>query len=52
MKQVKRPTRRQKVLIQENRLNPDNWLVERDTGEELVLWNKETNRLRMIRRVK
>ncbi|MEK3684896.1 DUF6906 family protein [Paenibacillus sp. FSL R10-2736] len=37
MKQGKRPTRRQKETIRASRLNPDNWLVERETPAELVL---------------
>ncbi|WP_445667669.1 DUF6906 family protein [Paenibacillus sp. FSL H7-0714] len=37
MKQGKRPTRRQKETIRASRLNPENWLVERETLAELVL---------------
>lgn len=37
MKAHKKPTRRQMLLIKQNRLNPDNWMVERDTSVEMVL---------------
>ena len=37
MKQGKNPTRAQKILLREKRMNPADWLVERDTPEKLVL---------------
>lgn len=37
MKHLKKPTREQKKLIQKRRLNPADWMVERDTTEKLVL---------------
>lgn len=37
MKHGKRPTREQKKLIQSKRMKPDDWMVERDTPEKLVL---------------
>lgn len=37
MKQLKKPTRAQKILIQKKRMNPADWMVERDTPEEMVL---------------
>ena len=40
MKQLKKPTREQRKLIQSKRLNPENWMVERDTPEKLVLVHK------------
>jgi len=37
MKHGKRPTRRQKQEIKRNGSNPENWLVERDTNETMVI---------------
>ncbi|QSF42693.1 DUF6906 family protein [Paenibacillus tianjinensis] len=50
MKQGKRPTRRQKEEIKANGLIMDNWFVERDTREELVLINRYSGKPRTIRR--
>jgi hypothetical protein len=43
MKQLQKPTREQKKLIRSKRLNPDNWMVERDTPTEMVLVHKHFN---------
>ena len=40
MKQLKKPTREQRKFIQTKRLNPDNWMIERDTPEKMVLVHK------------
>lgn len=49
MKQLKKPTREQRKLIQSKRLNPDNWMVERDTTTEMVLVHKHfENKKRII----
>lgn len=37
MKHGKKPTREQKKIIQQKRLNPQDWMVERDTPEKMVL---------------
>lgn len=37
MKRGKNPTRQQKILLQKKRMNPADWLIERDTPEKLVL---------------
>ena len=51
MKQLKKPTREQRKLIQSKRLNVDNWMVERDTPEKLVLVHKHfNNRTRTIKK--
>lgn len=53
MKQLKKPTREQRKLIQSKRLNPDNWMVERDTTTEMVLVHKHfDNKTRTIRKEK
>lgn len=49
MKQLKKPTREQRKLIQSKRLNPDNWMIERDTTTEMVLVHKHfDNKKRII----
>lgn len=37
MKHGKKPTREQKKLMIQKKLNPADWLVERDTPEKMVL---------------
>lgn len=37
MKHAKKPTREQRKLITKARLKPEDWMVERDTTEKLVL---------------
>ena len=51
MKQLKKPTREQRKLIQSKRLNPDNWMIERDTTTEMLLVHKHfDNKTRIIRK--
>lgn len=40
MKNPKKPTRSQKMIISSKRLNPKNWLVISETDSELVIYNK------------
>lgn len=44
MKHGKKPTREQKKLMQSVRLNPADWLVERDTPEEMVIVHRYSER--------
>lgn len=37
MKQPNRPTRRQKGIISDHKLNPNNWMVVEETDVELVV---------------
>ena len=49
MKAGKKPTRSQRIFIKGKRLNPENWLVERDTPEKIVLLHKHfENKTRTI----
>ena len=50
MKHGKKPTRRQKQDIASARLNPDNWLVCKDTPEELVIEHRISGKVRIIRK--
>ncbi len=43
-----KPTRRQKMLIKEWRLNPANWLVVRETAEELVIVHRLSEQQKKI----
>ncbi|NJJ37856.1 DUF6906 family protein [Paenibacillus apii] len=50
MKQGKRPTRRQKSEIKAAGLNVENWLVERDTPDSLIVINRHSGKTRKFRR--
>lgn len=43
-----RLTRAQKILLTKYRLNPDNWLYERETPDKLVLVHRYTGAVRVI----
>ena len=43
MKHLKKPTREQKKLIQQKRMNPADWMIERDTPSEMVLVHRHFN---------
>ncbi|WP_206458892.1 DUF6906 family protein [Anaerovorax sp. IOR16] len=46
MKHGKKPTRRQKELIQDKKLNPNNWLVVKDSQEVFEIVHKLSGKLR------
>ena len=48
MKQLCKPTREQRKLIQSQLMNPADWMVERDTPTEMVLVHKHFNGTRRI----
>lgn len=48
IKHLKKPTREQKKLIQKQDLNPADWMVERDTTEEMVLVHRHSDREKKI----
>lgn len=50
MKQPKRPTRAQKKVIEQHKLNPSNWFVERDTPTEMVIVHRETGTVKVIQK--
>ncbi len=50
MKHGKKPTRKQKMLMQAARLNYENWLVVKDTDKEMTVQNRQTDRTRTIRK--
>ena len=48
MKQLKKPTRSQMVMLQSRKLNPADWLIERDTPEKMVLIHRHFHNTRRI----
>lgn len=44
----KKPTRQQKKILQDTKLNPNNWLVLKNPTNELHIQNRETKRIRII----
>lgn len=48
MKKLKKPTRWQRMLMRQRRLDPAMWLVERDTPEKMVLVHRLSDRTRKI----
>ncbi len=52
MKKPKKLTREQKKFLEKERLNPDDFLIERATSEEYVFYNKHTESLWTYDRVR
>lgn len=50
MKHGKKPTLKQKKLMKAARLNCENWLVIKDTPKELIIQNRQTGKIREIRK--
>jgi len=50
IQQGTRPTRKQKIEIKKNGLNPANWLVERTVPDKLIICNRQSNKLRELKR--
>lgn len=50
MKHGKRPTVSQKKLIKDYGLNPDNWLVSKNTPEKMVIVHRHTDTIREIKK--
>ena len=48
MKKLRNPTREQRKLIEKRKLKPEDWMVERDTPEELVLVHRHFNGTKRI----
>ena len=49
MKHGKKPTKAQKIILKEHRLNPDNWLIVKNTPEEMLVVHRYTVTARSIR---
>ena len=48
MKNGKRPTRNQKKMLAAHRLNPADWLVVKDTPEQMELVHRNSDRTRRV----
>lgn len=48
MKRAKKPTREQKIVIHNNLLNPDNWLVVKEDASYLYLVSRTSNQRRCV----
>lgn len=45
----KNPTRKQKNLIQENRLNPENWLVLKVFRDKICIQHRASKKIRDLK---
>lgn len=50
MKYGRRPTRRQREMIKQRRLDPHNWLIVKDTPTEMVIAHRVSGLVRVIRK--
>lgn len=48
MKRGKRPTRAQKILLSYYRFVPENWLVIKDTQNEMFIKHRHTGTMRTL----
>lgn len=48
----KNPTREQRKFIERQRLNSNNWLVQKDTSEIMQLVHRVSNKVKVIQKVK
>ena len=48
MKQLKKPTREQKKQIQKLKMNPADWMIERDTPSETVLVHRHFDSVKKV----
>ncbi|MDU2674235.1 MAG: hypothetical protein E7C50_00455 [Clostridium sp.] len=44
----KKPTRQQKKIMKERRLNPDNWLVLKNPTNELHIQHRENKKIKIL----
>ena len=44
----KNPTRQQKKIMQERKLNPDEWLVLKNPSTELHIQHRETKKIKIL----
>ena len=48
MKQGKKPTRAQRKLMEQWKLNTENWLVVKDTPDEMTAVHRHSGQVRVI----
>lgn len=52
MKQGKRPTRRQKLLLKKMGLNYDNWLIVKDTPDFMQIVHRHSGNVRAFNKTR
>ena len=45
----KNPTRKQKIIIQERRFNPANWVVIKNKTDELHIQNRNSGNVKILK---
>ena len=50
MKHGTRPTRQQKILLRYYHLNPENWLVFKNTEKELHITHRHTGTVKILKK--
>ena len=50
MKQGKKLTVKQKVFLKERGLNPENWLVCKNTSDEMVIRHRHTDNIKIVKK--
>ncbi|MDF2889757.1 MAG: hypothetical protein K0R80_124 [Clostridia bacterium] len=48
MKHGKRPRVKQKIFIESHKLDPDNWLVVKDTPDIMEIVNRKSSRRKIL----
>ncbi len=48
MQHGRKPTKNQKIFMKENKLVPENWLVERDTPKTMIIINRQSGNLKTL----
>lgn len=51
MKNGKNLTKKQKIFLKQKGLNPENWLVCKDTTAEMVIQHRISGKSRLIKKV-
>ncbi|MDF2578381.1 MAG: hypothetical protein K0S74_1865 [Chlamydiales bacterium] len=51
MKHGKRPRVKQKIFIEGHKLDPDNWLVVKDTTEFMEVVNRKSRRRKILDKI-
>ena len=50
MKQGKRLSVKQKIFLKERGLNPENWLICKNTPEEMVFIHRHTENIKVLKK--
>jgi len=50
VKKGRKPTRKQKEILQSKRLNPNNWLVIRENMTEIIILSKTVGNVKMVKK--